>query len=136
MLESRIALFCRSQLLCATSLLALGCEREPASTVGPTHVSRVEVTIVEEIDVAGPAATREIAPCRDRERTLLVLDGATPDELRQLRRPASAIPCRVSPARFTRTEPHRVLVTRRTRRIRIVAEEQAPRQCYQQRSRQ
>lgn len=124
MLESRIALFYRSQLLCATALLALGCERKPASTAGPTHVCRVEMTIVEEVDVAGPAATEEIAPWRDKERTLLLLDGTAAAERRRSQGSASAIPCRISPARFTRTEPHRVRAVWRARRVRIVVDEQ------------
>jgi hypothetical protein len=134
MLESRIALFCRSQLLCATALLALGCERKPASTAGSTHVCRVEVTIVEEVGVAGPAATEEIAPWRDRERMLLLLDGTAAAERRQSQGPASAIPCCITPGRFTRGEPRRLRTTWRARRVRIVAEVQVPKRRRQRRS--
>lgn len=123
MMQSRIAIFHRSQLLCATALLALGCERKPASTAGPTHVCRVELTILEEVGGAGPAAAEEITPWQDRERMLLLLDGAAADERHQPQGTASVVPCRFSPAGFTRTEPHRLRGIWRARRVRIVSEQ-------------
>ena len=118
----RVAPRHRSQLLCAVAVLALGCDREPARTAGPTRIRRFEVTIVEETTVGGPVPAEETAPWTDSEPTLLVLDrGGAGERLRAWNAPAAACCSIAGP--FARAEPRRSGSVRRTRRVRIVAEE-------------